>query len=68
LLRVPLAQIGNLAVERRELGNLGARDVLVVSHEAGGYPAEALFTGENVSDWPAAIRRVAYPGDGDGDA
>jgi hypothetical protein len=68
VLRVPLAQIGNLAVERRELGNLGARDVLVVSHEAGGWPAQALFTGENVSDWPAAIRRVAYPGDGDGDA
>ena len=68
VLRVPLAQIGNLAVERRELGNLGARDVLVVSHEAGGWPAQALFTGENVSDWPAAIRRVADPGDGDGDA
>ena len=68
LLRVPLAQIGNLAVERRELGNLGARDVLVVSHGAGGRQAEALFTGQNVNDWPAAIRRVAYPGDGDGRA
>lgn len=68
LLRVPLTQIGNVAVERRELGNLGARDVLVVSHGAGGRPAEALFTGEDISDWPAAIRRVAYRGDGDGDA
>jgi hypothetical protein len=68
LLRVPLTQIGKLAVERRELGNLGARDVLVVSHGAGGRQAEALFTGENVSDWPTAIRRVAYRGDGDGHA
>jgi hypothetical protein len=68
VLRVPLAQIGNLAVEHRELGHLGARDVLVVSHEAGGFPAQALFTGENVSDWPAAIRRVAQQGEGDGDA
>jgi len=65
LLRLPLAQIGNLAVERRELGNLGARDVLVVSHGTPGRPAEALFTGENVGDWPAAIRRVAHRGDGD---
>ena len=68
LLRVPLAQIGNLTVERRELGNLGVRDVLVVSHGAGGRQAEALFTGENVAAWPEAIRRVAYPGDGDRDA
>ena len=68
LLRVPLAQIGNLTVERRDLGNLGVRDVLVMSHGAGGRQAEALFTGENISDWPEAIRRVAYPGDGNGDA
>ncbi len=68
LLRVPLAQIGNLAVERRELGSLGVRDVLVMSHGAGGRQAEALFTGEHVSDWPEAIRRAAYPGDGDRDA
>jgi hypothetical protein len=68
LLRVPLAQIGNLTVERRELGNLGVRDVLVVSHGSGGRQAEALFTGEKVSDWPEAIRRVAYPGNGDRNA
>ena len=42
--------------------------MLVVSHGAGGRQAEALFTGENVSDWPAAIRRAAYRGDGGGNA
>jgi hypothetical protein len=66
-LRVPLAQIENLTVERRELGDLGPRDVLVLSHRAGGRRAEALFTGEKVSDWPAAVRRVAHARDEDGD-
>jgi Gas vesicle protein len=68
LLRVPVAQLRNLAVERRDLGNLGARDVLIVGYAAPGRQAEALFTGENVSDWPEAIRRVADPGEGDADA
>jgi Gas vesicle protein len=69
-LRVPLTQVENLAVERREFRDLGARDVLVVSHTAEGRQAEALFTGEKVSDWPAAVRRVARTRgeDGDGDA
>ncbi len=35
---------------------------------SGGRQAEALFTGENVSGWPQAIRRAADPGDGDRDA
>ena len=64
LLRVPLAQIGSLTVERRELGRLGVRDVLVVRHGDPGRPAEALFTGENLAAWPQAIRRVADPGTG----
>ena len=68
LLRVPLAQIGSLTVERRELGRLGVRDVLVVRHGDPGRPAEALFTGENLAAWPQAIRRVADPGDGARDA
>ena len=67
-LRLPLAQVKNLAVECCELGDLGARDVLTVSHRAEGSQAEALFTGEKVNDWLTAIRRVAHAGDGDGDA
>ena len=66
LLRMPLAQIESPVVVRRELGSLGARDMLVVRYGAG--PAEALFTGENVGDWSAAIRRGADPVNGDGDA
>jgi hypothetical protein len=68
LLRAPLAQIGNLTVERRDLGDLGVRDLLVVRHGAGGRQAEALFTGENVAAWAEAIRRVAHPEEGDRDA
>lgn len=68
LLRVPLAQLGNLTVERCELGNLGVRDVLVVRHGDPGRPAEALFTGEDVAAWPQAIRRAADPADGSRDA
>ena len=64
LLRLPLAQLGNLTVERRELGSLGVRDVLVVRHGDPGRPAEALFTGENVAAWPQAIRRAADRGTG----
>jgi gas vesicle protein GvpA/GvpJ/GvpM family len=68
LLRVPLTQIWGLAIERRELGILGVRDVLVVTYGAGGHRAEALFAGERIGAWPAAIRRAALGGDGDGDA
>lgn len=64
VLRVPLAQIETMAVERRELGSLGARDVLVVSYAAPERTAEALFTGEDVGAWPAAIRQATHPGDG----
>lgn len=67
VLRVPLAQIESLATDRREPGSLGVRDMLVVRYGAG--TAEALFTGENIGDWQAAIRRAADPGgDGDGNA
>jgi hypothetical protein len=72
--RVPLEQIESLAVERRDLADLGARDVLAVRHGAGGSQAEALFAGEKAGDWRAAIRRVApghdrdRDGDGNGDA
>lgn len=64
-LRVPLSQIRRLAVERRDLGGFGRRDVLVVSHGTMAHPADALFTGENVGDWPAAIRRVVHQGEDD---
>jgi Gas vesicle protein len=67
LLRVPLAQIEDLAVDRRDLGSIGVRDVLAVRYGAG--TAEALFIGEEIGDWPAAIQRAADPGgDGDGNA
>lgn len=68
LLRVPLTEILGLAIERRELGVLGRRDVLVVTYGANGDRAEALFAGEGIDAWPAAIRRAALDPDGDGDA
>jgi hypothetical protein len=66
LLRVPLAEIGGLAIERRELGILGARDALAVTYRANGGRAEALFAGEGIGAWSAAIRRAALsPGEDD---
>jgi len=67
-LRIPLGQIRRLDLDRRGLGRPGDRDVLVLSYGTGEHPAEALFTGENVGDWPAAIRRAAHPGDGEDNA
>jgi hypothetical protein len=57
-LRVPLRQIRHLDVEERELARLGSCEVLVVSYGTQRRPAEALFTGENVGDWPTAILRA----------
>ncbi len=69
LLRVPLTEIWGLAIERRELGMLlGERNVLVVAYGANGHRAEALFAGERIGAWPAAIRRAALAFDGGGDA
>lgn len=69
LLRVPLTEIWGLAIEQRELGMLlGERNVLVVAYGANGQRAEALFSGEGIVAWPAAIRRAALAFDGDGDA
>ena len=62
-----MAQIEDLAVDRRDLGSIGVCDVLAVRDGAG--TAEALFIGEEIGDWPAVIQRAADPGgDGDGNA
>jgi len=70
LLRVPLGEIWRLAITRRELGPLGARDVLSLSYGANGHRAEALFAGDGIGAWSAAIRRAALAlgagGDGEG--
>ena len=68
VVRVPLAKIWGLAVERRELGTPGAREVLVVTHEVDGQRGEALFTGKRIDAWLAAIRQAGLTGDEDGDA
>jgi hypothetical protein len=68
VLRVPLTEILGLAVERRELGVLGMRDVLAVSYGANGDRAGALFAGQGIDGWSAAIRRAALDPDGGGDA
>jgi hypothetical protein len=68
LLRVPLRDISALAVERRELGILGEREVLVVTHQTGGGHAEALFAGDGIGSWSAVVQRVADTPDWHGDA
>jgi Gas vesicle protein len=68
LLRVPVSAIWGLAVERRDLGVLGDRDVLVVTYGSDGHRAEALFAGEGIDAWPPAIRRAALALDEGGDA
>lgn len=67
-LSVPLTEIWGLAIERRELGVLGWHDVLAVTYGASGYRGEALFAGEEIAAWSAAIRRAALAPDGDDDA
>jgi hypothetical protein len=47
---------------------LGERDVLAITHGPDGSRAEALFAGERIGAWKAAIRRAALASDGDGDA
>lgn len=68
LLRVPLTEIYGLAVERRELGILGRRDVLAVTYGTRGHRAESLFAGQRIDQWLAAIRRAVLDPDEDGDA
>lgn len=68
LLHVPVTEIWGLDIARRELGVLGERDVLVISYGSDGRRTEALFAGERIDAWKAAIRRAALANDGDGDA
>ncbi len=68
LVRVPLRDISALAVERRELGILGEREVLVITHQAGSGHAEALFAGDGIGSWSAGVQRAADTPDGHGDA
>ena len=68
LLRMHLTEIWGLAIERRELGVLGEREVLVVAYGANGHRAEALFAGEGIDGWSAAIRRAALSFDERGNA
>ncbi len=67
-LRVPLTEIWGLAVQRRELEAPGRRDMLAISYGANRERAEALFAGEGIDAWSAAIRRAALAPEGDGDA
>ncbi len=68
LLRVPLNEIRGLAIERRELGVLGRRDVLAVTYMATGHRIETLFAGQGIDQWSAAIRQAALDPGRDGDA
>ena len=68
VLQLPVTEIWGLDIARRELGVLGGRDVLVVTSGSDGRRAEALFAGERIDAWKAAIRRAALAIDGDGDA
>jgi Gas vesicle protein len=68
VLPVPVTEIWGLRVVRRELGVLGERDVLAITFGSDGRRAEALFAGERIDAWKAAIRRAALADDGDGDA
>ncbi len=66
-LRIPLTDVWGLTIDRRALGVLGERDVLVISY-GDGERREALLAGDRIEAWPAAIRRAALGGEGDGDA
>lgn len=68
LLHVPVTEIWALDIARRELGVLGERDVLAVTYGSGGRRTEALFAGERIDAWKAAVRRAALADDGDRDA
>lgn len=67
LVRVPLAGIGAVGLQRRDLGALGSRDVLVIGYGDDRKRQEALFTGDQVAGWRDAIRKAAL-GAGEDDA
>lgn len=68
VLRVPVTGIRGLTVHRHA-GAHGGSDVLVVTYLPGPHPGrgrqagEALFAGDGIAAWEAAIRRAAGAGD-----
>jgi hypothetical protein len=67
-LHVPVTEIWGLDIARHEPGVLQEREVLRVTFGSDGCRTEALFAGDRIDAWKAAIRRAALANDGDGDA